>query len=64
MVVAHHCGHGLQIRAIVHERFFYISERSGFLQTGDKIRIYKTDIYKSISNGDGKSITKTINVFK
>ena len=30
MVVAHRCGHGLQIRAIVHERFFYISVRSGF----------------------------------
>ena len=42
----------------------YFEKQGGFLQTGDKIRIYKTDIYKSISNGDGKRITKTINVFK
>jgi len=26
---------------------------SNFLQRGDKIRVYKDDIYKSISNGDG-----------
>ncbi|QYS89497.1 hypothetical protein [Flavobacterium davisii] len=35
-----------------------------FLKSGDKIRVYKTDIYKSISNGDGKSIIKTIQIFK
>lgn len=37
---------------------------NNFIRQGDKIRIYKTDIYKSISNGDGKSITETIKIFK
>jgi hypothetical protein len=31
------CGHGLQIRAIVHKRFFFISERSGFTTLKDNI---------------------------
>ena len=35
-----------------------------FIKQGDKIRIYKTDIYKSVSNGDGKTITQTIQIFK
>ena len=42
----------------------YFEKQGGFLKTGDKIRIYKSDIYKSISNGDGKSITQTIQIFK
>ncbi|WP_456315327.1 hypothetical protein [Pseudomonas shirazensis] len=42
----------------------YFEKQGGFLKTGDKIRIYKSDIYKSISNGDGKSITETIKIFK
>ncbi|WP_431244901.1 hypothetical protein ACQ9BO_12165 [Flavobacterium sp. P21] len=34
----------------------YFKDYEGVLKTGDKIRIYKNEIYKSISNGDGKSI--------
>jgi len=33
------------------------------IKNGSKVRIYKSDIYKSISSGDGKSILQTIKVF-
>ncbi len=42
----------------------YFKDYGGVLKTGDKIRIYKNEIYKSISNGDGKSIIETIKIFK
>jgi len=42
----------------------YFSKQQGFLKSGDKIRIYRNDIYKSISNGNGQSITQTIQIFK
>ena len=41
----------------------YFKDYDELLETGDKIRIYKTDVYKSISNGDGKLITQTIKFF-
>jgi hypothetical protein len=33
------------------------------IRQGSKIRIYKTDVYKSISNGDGDVILQTIKMF-
>lgn len=33
------------------------------IKTGSKIRIYRADVYKSISNGDGLSIIQTIKLF-
>ena len=51
MAVAHRCGHGLQIRAIVHERFFYISERSGSFD-----KIPTDDLNKIIDLIENKSL--------
>ena len=43
---------------------FFIENNGKILTSETKIRIYREDIYKSISSGDGENIIDTIQIFK
>lgn len=40
-----------------------LDKAGSHLRQGDKVRIYRGDVYKSIGNGDGNTIVNTIQMF-